>query len=195
MIYYLSKFTHLTFIHSKPRWETFVVKLFIARFVCTFLIACLENSTIITFNPDIKFSFSFCSFHCSYLKFAAYNSRSPFFCVFSDLMYQHQVTFDSVTTEVDILDTSKCTVSACFYKFYCCRPRFARPFFIWGIPQFSWPAYSAPPQKLADHLNSRCCDDVCGATNNLINYVLQLSVLEKVNLINKIKKVECAHTI
>jgi hypothetical protein len=40
---------------------------------------------------------------------------------------------------------------------------------------------------------------VCGATqlfiyvNNLINYVLQLSVLEKVNLINKIKKVECAH--
>jgi hypothetical protein len=29
--------------------------------------------------------------------------------------------------------------------------------------------------------------------NNLINCVLQLSVLEKVNLINKIKKVECAH--
>ncbi|KAG5882473.1 hypothetical protein JTB14_004600 [Gonioctena quinquepunctata] len=29
----------------------------------------------------------------------------------SDFLYRHNVTFDNVTTEVEILDTSKCAVS------------------------------------------------------------------------------------
>lgn len=32
----------------------------------------------------------------------------------SDFMYRHNVTFDSVTTEVEILDTCKCAVSLTF---------------------------------------------------------------------------------
>lgn len=37
-----------------------------------------------------------------------------FFC-FSDLLYRHNVTFDNVTTEVEILDTSKCVVSDLYF--------------------------------------------------------------------------------
>ena len=37
--------------------------------------------------------------------------------LFADFLYRHCVTFDSVTTEVEILDTSKCAVSiACAHK-------------------------------------------------------------------------------
>lgn len=32
-------------------------------------------------------------------------------CFLSDFLYRHNVTFDNVTTEVEILDTSKCAVS------------------------------------------------------------------------------------
>lgn len=34
---------------------------------------------------------------------------------FSDFLYRHNVTFDNVTTEVEILDTSKCAVSSNFF--------------------------------------------------------------------------------
>lgn len=33
-----------------------------------------------------------------------------FFDFFADFLYRHSVTFDSVTTEVEIMDTSKCAV-------------------------------------------------------------------------------------
>lgn len=35
---------------------------------------------------------------------------SLFFDFFTDFLYRHSVTFDSVTTEVEIMDTSKCAV-------------------------------------------------------------------------------------
>jgi hypothetical protein len=35
-----------------------------------------------------------------------------FLFLVSDFLYRHNVTFDNVTTEVEILDTSKCAVSA-----------------------------------------------------------------------------------
>lgn len=34
----------------------------------------------------------------------------------SDFLYRHNVTFDNVTTEVEILDTSKCAKNGCFYE-------------------------------------------------------------------------------
>lgn len=39
------------------------------------------------------------------------NYKSIKFLFFSDFLYRHSVTFDSVTTEVEIMDTSKCAVS------------------------------------------------------------------------------------
>lgn len=33
----------------------------------------------------------------------------------SDFLYRHNVTFDNVTTEVEILDTSKCAAAGCLY--------------------------------------------------------------------------------
>ncbi|XP_067010637.1 ras-related and estrogen-regulated growth inhibitor [Anabrus simplex] len=33
----------------------------------------------------------------------------------SDFLYRHNVTFDNVTTEVEILDTSKCAATGCLY--------------------------------------------------------------------------------
>lgn len=89
------------------------------------------------------------------------------------------------------------------FNFYCCRPRsMSFLLFVGYIRQFSWPD-SANLKNWQVHLNSCLsfsCDDVCGAqqfiyVNNLIIYILQLSVLEKVNLINKIKKVECTRTM
>lgn len=38
--------------------------------------------------------------------------KTNLFYLFSDFLYRHNVTFDNVTTEVEILDTSKCAVSA-----------------------------------------------------------------------------------
>ncbi|CAG9863915.1 unnamed protein product [Phyllotreta striolata] len=34
----------------------------------------------------------------------------------SDFLYRHNVTFDNVTTEVEILDTSKCAKNGCLYE-------------------------------------------------------------------------------
>ncbi|XP_026476862.1 ras-related and estrogen-regulated growth inhibitor-like [Ctenocephalides felis] len=34
----------------------------------------------------------------------------------NDLLYRHNVTFDNVTTEVEILDTSKCVATGCLYE-------------------------------------------------------------------------------
>ncbi|KAG4077757.1 hypothetical protein HA402_011186 [Bradysia odoriphaga] len=34
----------------------------------------------------------------------------------SDFLYRHSVTFDSVTTEVEIMDTSKCAKTGCLYE-------------------------------------------------------------------------------
>ncbi|XP_055852142.1 ras-related and estrogen-regulated growth inhibitor-like isoform X2 [Episyrphus balteatus] len=54
-----------------------------------------------------------------------------------DFLYRHSVTFDSVTTEVEIMDTSKCAQATCLYEHIRWGDAFVIVYSICDKPSFS----------------------------------------------------------
>lgn len=55
----------------------------------------------------------------------------------SDFLYRHTVTFDNVTTEVEIMDTSKCAKTGCLYEHIRWGDAFVVVYSICDKPSFS----------------------------------------------------------